>query len=84
MTRVFVEELLLFFLPFALFALWLVLSRKPVLAGTHWVPHVPWLVLAGLAVAIAAIIYAGAIAPRGKSYVPAHMENGTFVPGRLE
>jgi hypothetical protein len=84
MTRVFVEELLLFLLPFALFGLWLALSRRPVLAGSHWTPHVPWLVLAGLVAAIASLVYTGFIAPRGTQYVPAHMENGTFVPGKLD
>ncbi len=85
MTRVFIEELLLFLLPFALFAIWLLLRRKSPLVRAHWDGQVPWIVLAGLLAVAAALLYAGFTAPRGKgAYVPAHMENGQFVPGRVE
>ena len=84
MTRVFVEELLLFLLPFALFALWLLLARKSPLARAHWSGQVPWIVVAGLLRVVATLLYTGFTAPRGKAYVPAHMEDGQFVPGRLE
>lgn len=85
MTRVFVEELLFFFLPFALFAVWLLLARKSPFARAHWSGRVPWIVMAGLVFVVAALLYTGFVAPRGTgAYVPAHMENGQFVPGRIE
>jgi hypothetical protein len=85
MTRAFVEELLLFLLPFALFALWLLLKRRSPLQRVHWDGQVPWLVIGGLALAIGWLAWTGFTAPRGTgAYVPAHMENGTFVPGKLE
>lgn len=85
MNRAFLEELLLFLLPFALFALWLMLKRRSPLQRVHWDGQVPWLVIGGLVLAIGWMAWTGFTAPRGKgAYIPAHMENGTFVPGRLE
>ncbi len=85
MSRALTEELLLFLLPFALFALVLTLRRKTPLARVHWDGHVPWLVIAGLACAGGWLVFTGLTAPRGHGdYVPAHMENGVFVPGKLE
>lgn len=85
MSRALAEELLLFLLPFALFAVVLLLRRKTPLARVHWDGHVPWLVIAGLACAGGWLVYTGLTATRGHGgYVPAHMENGVFVPGRLE
>ena len=51
MTRAFSEELLLFFVPFALFALWLVVRRRTPFAWVHWDGNVSWLVIAGSSVA---------------------------------
>ena len=85
MTRAFIEEFLLFLVPFALYALWLAARRKTLLSRVHWDGKISWLVLAGLAFASVWLLYTGLTAPRGKgAYVPAHMENGRFVPGRLE
>ncbi|GGH28730.1 hypothetical protein GCM10007036_38130 [Alsobacter metallidurans] len=85
MTRAFVEEFLLFLVPFALYALWLVARRRTPLAKVHWEGSLSWLVLAGLALASASLVLTGFEAPRGAgAYVPAHMENGRFVPGKLE
>jgi len=85
MTRAFAEELLLFLLPFAIFALWLTLLRRSPLSRVHWDGRVPVLVLVGLGLAIGWLAWTGFTAPRGKgAYVPAHMENGVFVPGKLE
>ncbi|PSC06850.1 hypothetical protein SLNSH_00220 [Alsobacter soli] len=85
MTRAFIEEFLLFLVPFALYALWLVARRQTPLAKVHWEGNVSWLVLVGLAVASGWLIYTGLTARRGTGpYVPAHMENGRFVPGHID
>ena len=85
MTRAIIEELLLFLVPFALFALWLIARRRTPLARVHWDGNVSWLVLAGLAVAGVWLVVTGLTAPRGTGpYVPAHMENGRFVPGHID
>lgn len=85
MTRAFTEELLLFLVPFALFAFWQVLRARTPLKWVHWEGHVPWLVIAGFVCAAGWLVWTGLRAPRGHgAYVPAHMENGVFVPGKLE
>jgi hypothetical protein len=85
MTRAFLEELLLFLLPFFLFALWLMLQRRSPLRRVHWDGRVPWLVIGGLALTIGWLAWTGLTAPRGTgAYIPAHMENGKFVPGKTE
>jgi hypothetical protein len=85
MTRAFSEEFLLFLLPFVLFAFWLVLRQRTPLRYVHWQGRVPWLFVAGLICASGWVVYTGLRAPRGHgAYIPAHMENGVFVPGRLE
>jgi hypothetical protein len=82
MIRPFIEEITLFLLPFAGFALWLLFRRKTPLEAAHWDGRTPILALIGLALAGAALFYTGWTAERSMgTYVPAHMENGTFVPG---
>jgi hypothetical protein len=84
MTRAVLEEILLFLIPFALYALWLVARRKTPFARVHWDGNVPWLVIAGLAVATGWLLFTGIFAERHLGgYVPAHMENGQLVPGRV-
>ena len=85
MTRAIVEELLLFFVPFVLFALWLAVRRRKPFAWVHWDGNVSWLVISGLVVALGWIVYTGLTAKRGTgAYVPAHMENGVFVPAQIK
>jgi hypothetical protein len=41
--------------------------------------------LLGLAAAVLGLVAVNAFAPRGRGvYVPAHVENGILVPGRIE
>jgi hypothetical protein len=85
MSRAIIEEILLFLIPFALFAVWLAVRRRSPFRRVHWDGHVSWLLIAGMAVAFGWLVYTGLTAPRGTGpYVPAHMENGKFVPGRVE
>jgi hypothetical protein len=85
MTRALIEELLLFLLPFLLFALWLTARRRTPLSRVHWSGRIPWLVIAGLVLATGWIVWTGLTAERSTGvYVPAHMEKGTFVPGHFE
>jgi hypothetical protein len=84
MTRTLLEEVLLFLIPFALYAGWLLARRKTPLARAHWDGNVSWLVLAGLAIACGWLFYTGIFAERRTgAYVPAHMENGRLVPGMV-
>lgn len=86
MVRALFETFGLFLLPFALFALYLVLRAKFPLAVEHWTRgRVSWLALAGLAAATVGLVALVAFAPRGHGgYIPAHIENGAIVPGRFE
>jgi hypothetical protein len=85
MLRTLIEEILLFVLPFCLFAGYLIARRRNPFDVAHWSRHVFWLSVSGLALGIAAFVYAGLVAPRHRGvYVPPHMENGRLVPGHFD
>ena len=84
MMRVLVEEVLLFLLPFALFAFYLLIRRRNPFHFEHWSNGTSWLVIAGLALAIASLVWAGFTSERRKEgFQPTHMENGRLVPGQF-
>lgn len=84
MVRTIVEEVLLFLIPFGLFALWLAANRRNPLRRRHWSGTGFWLVVAGLTVALASLVVAGLTAERhANGFVPTHMENGRVVPGEF-
>jgi ABC-type Fe3+ transport system permease subunit len=84
MIRAVFEEALLFLLPFALFALYLVVRRRNPLARTAWGGQVPWLVMAGLVCAVGALLVTGLTAERQQgAFEPPHMEDGRLVPGQF-
>jgi hypothetical protein len=84
MTRAVFGEALLFFLPFALFALYLLLRRRNPFTLAAWSGQVSWLVIAGLACAILALVVTGITAERRAGpYEPTHLENGRVVPGQF-
>jgi len=85
MLRTLIEEILLFVLPFCLFAAYLIVRRRNPFDVEHWSPHLFRLSVVGLVVAISFFIVAGWIAPRSQgAYEPPHMENGQLVPGRFK
>jgi hypothetical protein len=84
MIRPVLTEVGIFLIPFAVYALFLVASRSELLAQTSWPLHViARLVLGSLLLVIASFIllahFSGA--PPNSTYVPAHIEDGKFVPG---
>jgi hypothetical protein len=84
MIRPALTEVVIFLLPFAAYALFLAASRYQLLATTSWPIHViGGLVGAALALTFLALLlfvhFSGA--PPGRTYTPAHMENGKLVPG---
>ena len=84
MIRAFVEEALLFLLPFALFALYLVLRRRNPMSRAAWGGQMPWLVVAGLACVVAVLLATALTADRQTgAFEPSHMENGRLVPGQF-
>jgi hypothetical protein len=84
MIRQLAIELALFLAPFAIYALFVWATRRGDAKAAAWSARVmSSLTVAALALAIAGFAvwaqYSGA--PPGSTYVPAHMENGRFVPG---
>lgn len=84
MTRALAESALLFLMPFAAFALLLLLQRRDVLHLEHWSRGGTWLAAAGLILVIAAFLLRGFLADRPEAgFEPTHIENGRLVPGRF-
>lgn len=84
MIRAVIEEILLFLIPFGLFALYLVARRRNPLRWAHWSSGSFWLVMIGLGLAALSFVVAGVTSVRHTTgYAPAHMENGRLVPGEF-
>ncbi len=84
MIRPALTEVGIFLIPFALYALFLLASQSGLMARTSWPVHIiAKLVLGSLLLVVVSFIllahFSGA-AP-SSTYVPAHIENGKFVPG---
>jgi hypothetical protein len=78
-------EILLFIAPFAIYAAFLWATRAGMLDPQHWpLTRILTLALIALALILGSFLvfahFGGA--PVGSTYVPAHMDNGKFVPGR--
>ncbi|MGI8527458.1 MAG: DUF6111 family protein [Pseudolabrys sp.] len=85
MIRPAFSEVALFLAPFLLYAGFLWATRAGVLDPAHW-PLTRILTLASLALALmlgSFVLFAHfGGAPPGSTYVPAHIEDGKFVPGQ--
>ena len=84
MIRPVLTEIALFVLPFVAYAVFLWTTRAGLLHASSWSPvRIAWLLIAALVLMIGSFVvlaqWSGA--PPGSQYVPAHYENGTFVPG---
>jgi hypothetical protein len=84
MIRPAFTEILVFLIPFAVYALFLLATRSGLLLHSSWPVHViAKLVLGALLLVVASFIllahFSGA--PPHSTYIPAHIENGKFVPG---
>ena len=84
MIRAFVEELLLFLLPFGAFALYLVIRKRNPLLWASWSDQTAWLVISGLGLVILTLLVAGITADRKQgAFQPTHVEDGRVVPGQF-
>ena len=87
MIRPVLTELVLFLTPFALYAVFLWATRADLLHPDAW----SWSTLGTLTI-VALILVVGSFvviahftgAPPGSTYVPAHVEDGKFVPGTTQ
>jgi hypothetical protein len=84
MIRPIATEVGLFLIPFVAYAGFLVATRAGIFLPAAWtLPRIAGLLIASL-VLMAGSFFALAQfsgAPPGSTYVPAHIENGKFVPG---
>jgi hypothetical protein len=84
MIRPALTEVGIFLIPFAVYALFLVATRSGLMVPASWPVHViAKLVLGSLLLVVVSFIllahFSGA--PPDSTYIPAHIENGKFVPG---
>ena len=84
MIRPAFTEILIFLIPFAIYAVFLVATRSGLLLQSSWPVHIiAKLVIGSFLLVIVSFIllahFSGA--PPNSTYVPAHIENGKFVPG---
>lgn len=85
MIRVGFTEIALFLAPFVLYAVFLWATKAGVMDAESWpLSRIGWLAIAALVLVVGSFIYFANFtgAPPGSTYVPAHMENGKFVPGQ--
>jgi hypothetical protein len=84
MIRPVFTEIALFLTPFVLYAAYLAATRAGLLDPNAWrLPVVGWLTLAALGLLILSFVLMAQFggSPPNSTYVPAHVENGRFVPG---
>jgi hypothetical protein len=84
MIRPILTEVGLFLVPFVLYAAFLLATRNGLLQSKSWTArHITGLAVASLLLVIGSLFLLGQFsgAPPGSTYVPAHIENGKFVPG---
>jgi hypothetical protein len=84
MIRPFLTEIGLFLVPFVLYGLYLAITNAGVLQPKAWrLSRLAALLVASLLLMFGSFILLAQFsgAPPGSTYVPAHIENGKFVPG---
>jgi hypothetical protein len=84
MIRPVLTEVVLFMTPFAIYAIFLTATRAGVLHPNAWsLPRIGWLVISALVLMIGSFLVLAQFggAPPGSTYIPAHIEDGHFVPG---
>jgi Family of unknown function (DUF6111) len=87
MGRVVVLDVLLFLLPFAAYAVWLVVTRGSLANATDWqIKTIAFLGIAGavLLVGTLVVFVTFQTSPPGHEYEPAHLENGQIVHGKFD
>ncbi len=84
MIRPVLTELLLFAVPFALYAVFLWATKAGVMDPESWpASRIASLAIAALVLVLGSFLYFVHFtgAPPGSTYIPAHIEDGKFVPG---
>ena len=87
MIRPIFTELLMFLTPFGLYVVFLWATKAGVLHPDSWpVSRIASLTIVALSLMVVTFFYFAEYtgAPPGSTYVPAHIENGKFVPGQTK
>ena len=87
MIRPVFTEIVLFLAPFVLYVVFLWATKAGVMHPDSWpLSRIASLAIAALLLMVGSFIYFAHFtgAPPGSTYVPAHMENGKFVPGQTK
>jgi hypothetical protein len=87
MIRIGSTEIVLFLTPFALYIVFLWATKAGVLHPDSWpISRLIWLGIAAFSLVVGSFFYFAQFtgSPVGANYVPAHMENGKFVPGTVK
>jgi heme/copper-type cytochrome/quinol oxidase subunit 3 len=85
MIRPILTELVLFLTPFALYAVFLIVTRAKVFERANWPGNrVFVLTIIALLLVLGSFVMLAEFsgAPPGSTYEPARVENGKFIPGR--
>lgn len=84
MIRPVLTEVGIFLIPFAVYALFLIATRSGVMSQASWPAHLlAKLVLGSLLLVVVSFVLLAHFSGAGpdSTYIPAHIENGKFVPG---
>ena len=84
MIRPAFTEILVFLIPFAVYALFLIATRSGLMVQSSWPVHIiAKLVLGSLLLVVVSFILLAHFSggSPNSTYIPAHIENGKFVPG---
>jgi len=87
MIRIGFTEISLFLAPFVLYVVFLWATRAGVMHPDSWpISRIATLAIVALALMIGSFVYFARYsgAPPDSVYVPAHIENGKFVPGTMK
>jgi hypothetical protein len=84
MIRPAFSEVGIFLIPFVVYALFLVATRSGLLVQSSWPVHIVAKLLLGslllIVVSFVLLAHFSGAAPNS-TYIPAHIENGKFIPG---
>ena len=84
MIRPALTEVLVFLIPFAVYVLFLLATRSGLIVQSSWPLHViAKLLIGALLLVVASLVLLAQFsgASPNSTYIPAHIENGKFVPG---
>lgn len=87
MIRPVLTEIALFLAPFVAYAIFLLATRAGLFDRQSWTPRIlMWLIGIAFVLMIGSFVFLAHFSgiPTGGTYVPAHIQDGKFVPGQTK